>query len=105
MKELFPGRAGRKSANQVFDVVDAYIARAPKPAQAKLREIRKIIRAIVPRAAESISYGMPGYDKGRVAWFSARKEYIGLYLRPPTIAEYAKELAGFKTTKSAIHFP
>jgi uncharacterized protein YdhG (YjbR/CyaY superfamily) len=85
--------------------VDAYIAAAPKETQAKLREMRAIIRSIAPSAVENISYGMPGYDKGRVAWFSARKEYIGLYLRPPIIAEHAKELAEYKTTKSAIHLP
>lgn len=85
--------------------VDAYIAAAPKETQPKLREMRAIIQSLAPSAVESISYGMPGYDKGRVAWFSARKEYIGLYLRPPIIAEYTKELARYKTTKSAIHLP
>ena len=31
--------------------------------------------------------------------------HIGLYLRPPVIAEHQRELAAYKTTKSAIHFP
>jgi len=29
---------------------------------------------------------------------------IGLYLRPPVIAEHKRELTAYKTTKSAIHF-
>jgi uncharacterized protein YdhG (YjbR/CyaY superfamily) len=33
------------------------------------------------------------------------KSHIGLYLRPPIIQEHKKELAGYTTTKSAIHFP
>ena len=85
--------------------VDAYIAKAPKGSQAKLKQIRTAIRKIVPNAAESISYGMPGYDKGRIVWFAHMKTYIGLYLRPPIIDEHKKELAAYKTTKSAVHFP
>lgn len=85
--------------------VKAYIARAPLEARPKLNEMRKTIRAVAPKAVESISYGMPGYDKGRVAWFASMKGYVGLYLRPPIIEEHAKELAKYKTTKSAIHFP
>ena len=85
--------------------VDAYIAAAPAPARAKLRELRAIIRGVAPLAKESISYGMPGYDKGQVCWFGLMKTHIGLYLRPPIIREHAKELAGYKTTKSAVHLP
>jgi uncharacterized protein YdhG (YjbR/CyaY superfamily) len=84
---------------------EAYISAAPKAAQDKLREIRAAIREVAPAAVESISYGMPGYDKGRVAWFGLMKAHIGLYLRPPIIAEHKNELAGYETTKSAIRFP
>ena len=48
---------------------------------------------------------MPGYDKGRIAWFASMKGYVGLYLRPPILEEHKRELAGYKTTKSAVHFP
>ena len=88
-----------------FKSVEAYIAKAPKEARGKLEELRKAIREIAPDAVESISYGMPGYDKGRIAWFGLMKTHIGLYLRPPVIAEHKRELASYKTTKSAIHFP
>lgn len=85
--------------------VTAYISNAPKEARAKLKAMRRIMKEVAPDAAESISYGMPGYDKGRVAWFALMKGYIGLYVRPPIIAEHKKELAKYKTTKSAVHFP
>lgn len=85
--------------------VSKYIANAPKAAQAKLREVRKAIREVAPDSIESISYGMPAYDKGRIAWFGIMKTHIGLYLRPPIIAEHKEELAKYKTTKSAIQFP
>jgi uncharacterized protein YdhG (YjbR/CyaY superfamily) len=49
---------------------------------------------------------MPCYTyHGRLVWFASRKGYIGLYLRPPVIAEHARELAAYKTTKSAIQLP
>jgi len=85
--------------------VDAYISNAPQAARGKLREVRAAIRAVAPAAVESISYGMPGYDKGRIAWFGLMKAHIGLYLRPPIIKEHARELAPYSTTKSAVHLP
>jgi len=85
--------------------VDAYIARAPKETRGKLREIRAAIRSVAPDATESISYMMPSYDKGKVAWFAVMKNHVGLYLRPPIIAEHKKELAVYFSTKSALHFP
>jgi uncharacterized protein YdhG (YjbR/CyaY superfamily) len=85
--------------------VDAYIAKAPKESHSKLIEMRKTIRSVAPKAKEGISYGMPAYDNGRIAWFASMKGYIGLYLRPPIIENHKKELARYKTTKSAIHFP
>ena len=86
--------------------VDAYIAKAPKQLRPKLKELRSAIKQVAPRAEESISYRMPYYSyKGRLAWFAPMKNHIGLYLRPPVIAEHKKELARYKTTKSAIHFP
>ncbi len=85
--------------------VDAYIARARKETRGKLKAMRAAIREVAPDAVESISYGMPGYDKGRIAWFGLMKKHIGLYLRPPVVEEYKNELAAYKTTKSAVHFP
>ncbi len=85
--------------------VDGYIGMAPKGAQAKLRQVRAAIRKAAPKAAESIGYMMPSYDKGRVCWFGLSKNHVGLYLRPPVIAQHKKELAGYTTTKSAVHLP
>jgi uncharacterized protein YdhG (YjbR/CyaY superfamily) len=86
--------------------VDTYIAAAPKKVQGMLREVRSAIKAVAPSARESLSYGMPYYNyKGRLAWFGLQKNHIGLYLRPPVIAEHKRELGGYVTTKSAVHFP
>jgi uncharacterized protein YdhG (YjbR/CyaY superfamily) len=85
--------------------VDAYIKAAPKEARAKLLEVRRIIKATAPEAVEGISYRIPYYNfHGALVWFAAFKNHIGIFLRPPVIAEHKRELKGYETTKSAVHF-
>ncbi len=46
------------------------------------------------------------YDyNGMFAWFGLQKSYVSLLLRPPTIQTFEKQLAGYTTTKAAVHFP
>ena len=86
--------------------VDEYIKSAPKESQAKLREIRKIIRSAAPKAEEKISYGMPYYGYyGRLAYFRLGKNHLGLYIPPPVIAEHKKELREYSTTISTVRLP
>ena len=86
--------------------VNEYIARAPKDARGKLKEMRALIKKLAPTAEERISYGMPFYDyKGRLVYFALMRGYIGLYIPPPIIANHLKELKPYVTTKSAIRLP
>jgi uncharacterized protein YdhG (YjbR/CyaY superfamily) len=86
--------------------VDEYIAKASKPLRGNLKALRQLIKKIAPSAEERISYGMPFYDyQGRLVYFAAMRGYIGLYIPPPIIAQHAKELRIYVTTKSAIHLP
>jgi uncharacterized protein YdhG (YjbR/CyaY superfamily) len=84
--------------------VDGYIALAPKEVRRKLEEVRAAIVEAAPGAREGISYGMAYYNyRGRLAWFGLHSKHIGLYLRPPVMQEYKRELSGYQTTKSALH--
>jgi len=83
--------------------VDAYIAKAPMSARPKLTRLRNLIKELAPDAEEGISYKMPSYGKGKVAWFAMMNNYIGLYIRPPIIEEHRDDLKDYKTTKSAVH--
>ena len=100
-----PGASKRSPA------VDRYIGACPKTAQPKLRKVRAAIRAVAPDAVEVISYRLPGYSypghplKGMFAWFGLQSSHIGLYLRPPTIAQHHMALAKYSTTKAAVHLP
>ena len=60
--------------------IDAYIAAQDEAVQAKLIEIREILRAALPDAEERISWSMPTYWKGRnIIHFAASKKHLGLY--------------------------
>ncbi len=84
--------------------VDEYIASVPKEAQGKLKELRKAIIQSAPQAEERISYGMPYYHyKGRLAYFRLASNHIGLYVPPPILENFKKELADYETTVSALH--
>ena len=103
---------GGRSQTAKSDSIDAYIAKSPKAVQAMLKELRATIREAAPGAAETTSYfempgySYPGYDyNGMFAWFGLKKSHIGLYLRPPTIQNHAKELASYDTTTAVVHFP
>jgi uncharacterized protein YdhG (YjbR/CyaY superfamily) len=92
--------------------VDAYIAQRPIDVQGKLKDIRKAILEVAPGASETTSYFQmpgcyyPGYDyNGMFVWYGLQKSHISLLLRPPTIQHHRKELAGYTTTKAAVHFP
>lgn len=86
--------------------VDSYIESAPKEVRAKLVQLRKIIKTTAPKADERISYGMPYYEyKGRLAYFLAAKNHIGLYIPTPVIAEHRKGLRNYSTSAGTIRFP
>lgn len=92
--------------------VDKYIANTPKQVQGKLREIRATIREAAPGAIERTDYfQIPGYSyegydyDGMFAWFSFKKPYIRLHLRPPVIQDHKEALADCATTKAIVSFP
>jgi len=86
--------------------VDAYIAAAPKSAQPKLRQLRKIIRAAAPDATERISYRMPYYDlHGRLVYFALHANHIGLYALGRTEELAAGKLKPYVSSKGTVQLP
>ncbi len=92
--------------------VDEYIAKYPKDIQTRLRKMRAAIRDVATDATERTDYfQIPGYSyegydyDGMFAWFSFKKPYVRLHVRPPVIQEHKKELAGCVTTKAIVSFP
>ena len=84
--------------------VDEYINQCPIEYQAKLKDLRKLIKEVLPSAEERISYGMPYYGyKGPVVYFALQKKHLGLYIPPPIIDYHKEELKDYGTTKSSVH--
>lgn len=88
--------------------VDAYLATVPADRRVALEKLRATIRAIIPRAQECISYGMPAFrvDGVVVAGFQATAAGCSYYpFSGSTLASLAPDLEGYGRTKSALHFP
>jgi uncharacterized protein YdhG (YjbR/CyaY superfamily) len=87
----------------VNNEVDAYIAAAPKAAQPHLRELRRIIRDVAPRAEERISYRMPYYHlDGRLVYFAAHSKHVGLYALGETYK--AEGMQRYVAAKGTLQF-
>ena len=85
---------------------DEYILQFPTEVQAKLQELRAVIKQTAPDAEETISYAMPAYKfKGILVYFAGHKNHIGFYPASSGIANFEKELSGYTTSKGTVQFP
>lgn len=85
--------------------VDSYIASSDSEARPKLKEIREIIKAAIPKAEEGISWGVPFYKyHGVLAGFSAFKNHIsfGFAAALQNKDREILEKKGYKTGKKII---
>jgi uncharacterized protein YdhG (YjbR/CyaY superfamily) len=87
--------------------VDDYIARQPPAAQPVLRRIREIVRKALPRAEETISYGVPTYKEHGtyVVYFAGFKQHYSLFpVTDPIAAAYKGDLTPYKVSKGTLRF-
>mgnify|MGYP003863762467 CR=1 FL=1 len=95
-------------AKQLPVAVRAHYQSAPSPHKETMLEMRQRILEIVPEAVEVVSYGMPAFKVADtiVAGLLANKRHVGYYPFSGSILHlFPKELAKYRTTKSAIHVP
>ncbi len=86
--------------------IDTYIATFPLPVQAKLQEMRLIIRQTLPDAEEVISYAMPAYKMLKIiVYFAGFKNHIGFYPTSSGIDAFKHEFGNYKWSKGAVQFP
>ncbi|MCB0462054.1 MAG: DUF1801 domain-containing protein [Flavobacteriaceae bacterium] len=87
--------------------VNAYIATFPAETQAKLQELRQLIKKEAPDAVESISYGMPAYKTHNkpLVYFAGYDKHIGFYATPTGHEAFKKQLSVYKQGKGSVQFP
>jgi len=86
--------------------VDEYIEMAPAEAQGMLHELRAILRDVAPGASESLKWGSPVFEQGRILFsYAAYKSHLNFMPTKPALAPFLSELSGFKLGKDTIQFP
>ncbi|MCC6643622.1 DUF1801 domain-containing protein [Candidatus Peregrinibacteria bacterium] len=91
---------------KTYKNIDEYISQFPKNIQKTLQELRKTIQSLAPEATEAISYGIPTFKlHGNLIHFAAYEKHIGLYPGAAAIADFAKDLTKYQTSKGTIQFP
>jgi uncharacterized protein YdhG (YjbR/CyaY superfamily) len=94
---------------RTFSSVDEYVEAALYDVEPRLIEMRRVIRAALPDAEETISYNIPAYKQHGVVvvQFAGLTEHTSLNFFPTAgaFARFDAELAAYKTSKSSIRFP
>jgi len=88
--------------------IDEYIAAFPVNIQARLQEVRDIIKKAVPAAEETISYNMPAFKLNGVhlIYFAGWKNHISLYPFSSAMEASLPEVAAYKISgRGTIQFP
>lgn len=87
--------------------IDEYLATVKGERRAALEKLRKTIRAIVPKAEECVSYGIPAFRlNGKiVAGFLATAKGCSYFpFSGRTLTTLAGEVEGYERTKGSLHF-
>lgn len=86
--------------------IQEYFSWFPPEIQAKLQQMREILRGALPKAQEVISYHMPAFKTSEVlVYYAATKGHLGFYPTSSGVTNFKEELAGYVTSKGAIQFP
>lgn len=90
------------------DEITAYLSAIDEPKRTTLQRLRVTIGEILPSADEGLSYRVPAFrlEGKAVAGFAAFKHHLSyLPFSGSVFAELEDELAGYSTTRGALHFP
>ncbi|MFF5476406.1 iron chaperone [Streptomyces sp. NPDC012935] len=89
------------------DDVDSYLAEVPAERVQALTRLRELCRAELPGFTETMTYGMPTYQRDGAAEiaFASQRQYISFYLmRSDVRDEFEDRLAGQDMGKGCLRF-
>lgn len=86
--------------------IDEYLAPLSADNRAALQQLRAIVGKAAPKAEECISYGLAAWRQdGPLVGMGATAKHCAFYLMSgSTVADFAKELEGYDTSKGTIRF-
>jgi uncharacterized protein YdhG (YjbR/CyaY superfamily) len=94
---------------QTYRTVDDYLAAATYDVEARLVEMRRVVRETLPDAEETISHNIPAYRQHGVivVQLAGHPEHTSLNVFPTAgvLAHFDQELRPYSISKSAIRFP
>lgn len=99
--------AAPKRAMSKATTIDAYLGKVTGERRAALDELRALLRSLLPKAEECISYGLPAFrlDGKVVAGFAATTKGCSYYpFSGSTLATLEAELRDYSRTSGALHF-
>lgn len=86
--------------------VDEYIEGASREAQTRLRELRAILKDVAPDATETLKWGMPVFQEGRILFsYAAYKSHLNFTPTGPALDPFQEDLAGYEVGKDSIKLP
>nr|WP_321415958.1 DUF1801 domain-containing protein [uncultured Allomuricauda sp.] len=85
--------------------VEDYIERLPENAKLKIKELRSILKSVVPEAKEELKWGKPVFESKSILFaYSAHKSHLSFIPTGPALKPFEKELKEFSTKKDSIQF-
>jgi len=90
-----------------FQSIDEYIAACPPESQDYMRQIRKLIRLMVPDAKERISYQIAAFERNgkNLIHFAGWKKHVSLYPVPAGSEAFERQIAKYAGGKGTLKFP
>ena len=86
--------------------VAEYIAAAPKEARPALRQLRAILKRVAPKAHETLKWGSPVLEDGRILFsYSAYKSHLNFMPTRSALAPFRKELTAYTTGRDTMQLP
>ena len=107
-KLTYAAPKAKSNAKAKIETIDDYLATMNDENRVALQKLREVIKSIVPKATECISYQMPAFklDGKLVAGFAAVDRHCSYYPMSGSVIETLKDdLTQYETRKGTLHFP
>lgn len=90
-----------------FTTVDAYLRSFPEPTRTILEKVRQAIHRAAPDAVETMSYGIPTFNRNskHLVFFAGWKHHIALYPVPAGDSAFQQAIAPYKKARGTLQFP